>query len=99
MRMFVSLSLVAYALGATPALAADGMYRGIPATAPSNANFVTRSTMWHCDDGACTAAHDGQRDLVMCQLLARKVGRLESFAVDGAAMDADALTKCNGHAR
>ncbi|GGO92373.1 CC_3452 family protein [Stakelama pacifica] len=98
MRLFLSLSAATLFTAATPALAAPGVYLGVPAAASDDATLVTRNTVWHCNKDGCTASHDGQRDMVICQLLARKVGTLTAFIVDGAALDEAALAKCNARA-
>lgn len=88
------------ALSATP-LAAQGQagYSATPAAAPSKASFITRSVVWHCTDGVCTAPKAGSRPEIMCELLAKEVGQLSDFTVDGAALAADKLAKCNTKAR
>ncbi|MGX8249745.1 CC_3452 family protein [Escherichia coli] len=35
----------------------------------------------------------------MCQLVAQNVGQLTAFTANGTAMTAEALAKCNAHAR
>jgi uncharacterized low-complexity protein len=76
-----------------------GYYAATPATAPSGGSIVTRSTVWKCNGGTCTAAKATSRDAIMCELLVREVGQLTAFRANGADFDADALAKCNTKAR
>lgn len=90
----LALSLAA----ASPAMA-EGYYSAVPTTAPSKASIVTRSTVWKCAEGACTAAKAGSRDAIMCELFVREVGPVSRFAAAGTDFDAAALEKCNGRAK
>ena len=76
-----------------------GYYSATPVAAPAKASIVTRSTVWHCGEGVCTASKATSRDAIMCELMVREVGALQSFSANGAAFDADALAKCNARAR
>jgi hypothetical protein len=93
--------LAAAALGATaPAAAQTGTYYAASfATAPSDAKFVTRSTIWTCTGTTCTAPKAGSRDAIMCELVARQGGALTAFTAGGNAFDAEALSKCNSRAK
>jgi hypothetical protein len=45
------------------------------------------------------ASKANARDNIVCELVAREVGKLQSFRANGADFDADALAKCNTKAR
>ncbi|MFZ5748310.1 MAG: CC_3452 family protein [Pseudomonadota bacterium] len=77
----------------------SGYYTATPVTAPAKASLVTRTTVWKCGEGVCAAAKSSSRDAVMCELLAREIGKLSAFTVAGAAFDDEALAKCNAKAR
>ena len=62
-------------------------------------SLVTRSTVWKCGDGVCTAGKANTRDNIMCELVAREVGQLSAFRANGTEFDAEALAKCNTKAR
>ncbi len=79
--------------------APGGYYAATPVTAPAKASLVTRSTIWKCGNGTCTAAKANARDPIMCELLAREVGKLSAFRANGSDFDAAALDKCNAKAR
>lgn len=101
------LIAVAAAAAATLALApvssfaqtTRGYYSATPAAAPAKASLVTRSTVWHCGEGTCVASKSTSRDAIMCELVAKEVGTLQSFSAGGTAFDADALAKCNSRAK
>ena len=88
-------------LGSTVAAAqptASGYYAATPVEAPARTSIITRDTMWKLRDGAFTASKAPERDLVLCQLVAQRVGKLTSFTAGGQALDADTLAKCNAKA-
>lgn len=101
--MFRALALSAAALAAfaTPSTAtqARSFYVATLAEAPSATTLVTRNTVWKCVDKVCTAPRSGTRDQVMCELFVREAGTLTAFTVNGGALDAEALAKCNTRAR
>ena len=72
-----------------------GYYSATPVTAPTKASVITAGTLWKCADGVCAAGKSTQRDPIMCQMVAKRVGTLSAFAVGGTAFDADALARCN----
>jgi uncharacterized low-complexity protein len=77
----------------------SGYYAATPVSAPAKASLVTRSTIWKCGAGACTAAKANARDNIMCELLVREVGKLSAFRANGTDFDAASLEKCNSKAR
>lgn len=85
----------AHAQGQTP----SGYYVATPAAAPAKTTLVTNSTPWQRQGNAYVAARAPERDAVLCDLVARSTGALSAFTVAGRAYDADALAKCNAHAR
>ncbi|MES2444780.1 MAG: hypothetical protein V4574_18305 [Pseudomonadota bacterium] len=104
MARFLAVAAAAAAtLALTPAIGtaqtARGYYAATPVSAPSKANIVTRSTVWKCGEGVCVASKSDSRDTIMCELVAREVGTLQTFTAGGAAFDADALAKCNSRAK
>jgi len=90
-RTFVLLAVLAAA--AAPAGAAT--YTGKPAAPVSESKFVARDIVWANAGGTFQGSTNESRPLVLCQSLAKRTGRLDSFTVDGKAFaDAD-LVKCN----
>ncbi len=92
-----SLTLV---VGATDANAQKGAYYvAVPEVEASRASLITRSTPWQRRGDAYVANRAPERDVVLCQLLARDLGKLRSFSAGGAALDGAALEKCNTRAK
>lgn len=90
------LALSAIALTAAPAAASS--YSATPG-APASGRFVTRDIVWNCGPAACQGATEESRPLVLCQSLAKRVGRIDSFLADGRALAAADLDRCNASAK
>ena len=88
--------LSAVALAAAPAVA--GTYSAKP-TAPTTNRFVTRDITWNCGPDACLGSTEQSRPAVLCQSLAKRAGRIDSFVADGRAFTAAELDKCNASAK
>jgi len=86
--------IAATALFAVPAVA--GTYTATPASPSAATMVVARDIAWTYAGGTYTGRTAESRPLVLCQGLAKKVGRLNAFTADGRAFSADELTKCNG---
>ncbi|MHA6724182.1 CC_3452 family protein [Sphingomonas sp. RS2018] len=99
MTKFATLALAAFALTAAMPAAAQSYYSAKPAAAPAKPTLVTRSTLWKCAEGLCSAPRSGERDAVLCELVVQRVGAVESFTAGGAAFTPEALTKCNARAK
>ena len=84
---------------AAQAQAPGGYYTAVAVVAPGKSTLMTRSTPWKCEGTTCTAARAPERTGVLCELVAQRVGKLESFTVGGAALDAPSLEKCNARAK
>lgn len=88
--------LSAALLAAAPATAAT--YSAKPAV-PTTERFIARDITWACGPAACQGATDESRPAVLCQSLAKRAGRIETFLVDGRALSAVELDKCNTAAK
>lgn len=84
------------ALAAAPAAAAN--YAAKPIAVPANAKIIGKDISWTCGAGGCLGSTETSRPLVICQDLAKRAGRLESFTADGLALSAAELDKCNAKA-
>jgi hypothetical protein len=92
-------SLIAVTVALTLAApAAAATYSAKPA-AKAPAKIAGREMLWSCSTDACTGNTAESRPLVLCQSLAKKAGRLESFAVDGRPFTAAELDRCNSAAK
>lgn len=92
MTRFATL-FAATALLASPALA--GTYSAQPATAPAAKRIVGRDIAWTCGPASCQGRTEFSRPVVLCQDLARRAGRIERFTINGLALGAAELAKCN----
>jgi len=90
------LFLSALAAIATPAAAAS--YSAKLST-PANGRIVARDINWACAGGTCEGATAESRPAVLCQALAKRAGKLDSFLVDGRAFGEAELAKCNAAAK
>jgi hypothetical protein len=90
------LALTALTLSAAPAAAASYFAK---LAAPTSERFVTRDITWNCGPAACQGSTQESRPLVLCQSLAKRAGKLDSFLVDGRALTATELASCNALAK
>ena len=94
LRPFLAFS--ALALTATAAAAAN--YSAKP-SAPTSQRIVARDIIWSCGPDACQGATAERRPVVLCEGLAKRAGRIDSFLVDGQALSAAELDRCNAAAK
>ena len=95
MTRFAAL-IAATVLVAAPAAAST--YSAKPIAAPATVKIVGKDISWSCGANGCRGSTDTSRPLVICQDLAKRAGRLESFVADGRALSAAELEKCNSRA-
>src|SRR3954471_9493770 len=88
--------LSAALLASAPVAAAT--YSAKPAV-PTSERFIARDITWACGPAACQGATDESRPAVLCQSLAKRAGRIDSFLVDGRAFSTAELDKCNSAAK
>ena len=93
----IAALFAAAALVAGPAAAAS--YSAKPAAAPAAKRIIGKSISWTCAAGTCLGSTEASRPTVLCQDLAKRAGRLEAFSVDGRALGAGELDKCNASAK
>lgn len=100
----IAAALVGSAMLMTPITShaqepAGSYYIATPVAKPSKTSVITRSTVWKLHDTAYVANKAPEREAVLCELVAERVGTLSGFTVAGQAFDADALAKCNTRAK
>ena len=95
--MFRTL-LIASAILVSASPLAAATYSAKPAV-PTSERFIARDITWTCGPAACQGATAESRPAVLCQSLAKRAGRIESFIVDGRAFGAAELDKCNAAAK
>lgn len=84
------------ALGAAPVAAST--YTATLAV-PATGRFIARDITWNCGSAACQGATDESRPVVLCESLAKRAGRIESFIVDGRSFAPAELNQCNASAK
>jgi hypothetical protein len=84
--------LAAFALAAAPAAASN--YTAVPSK-PSAQRVIHKGVIWNCGPDACRASTDESRPAVLCQGLAKRVGRIHAFLADGRRFAASELAHCN----
>ena len=89
-------ALAAITVTAAPAVAAT--YSANTAV-PAPGRYITRDNSWTCGQEACRGSTEESRPAVLCQSLAKRAGRLDSFIVDGRAFTAAELERCNASAK
>ena len=94
LRLILGLSAAAFAI--SPAVAASYSAK---LAVPTSERFIARDITWNCGPDACQGATQESRPVVLCQSLAKHGGRVDSFLVDGRALAAGDLDKCNASAK
>jgi hypothetical protein len=90
-------AFIAVAALAAPAVA--GNYSAKPASAPAATKIIGKDISWNCTDGSCRGSTEASRPVIICEDLAKRAGRIESFAADGKELSAEQLAKCNTAAK
>jgi hypothetical protein len=89
-------TLAAITLIAAPSAAVT--YSAKPIVSVSG-KIIARDVSWSCGPDACQGSTEESRPAVICQSLAKRTGRIESFIVDGRAFTAAELDRCNASAK
>ena len=95
-RVLANAALLVLVLAPTAASAAT--YSAKPATPVATQRIIARDISWACGPDACLGSTDESRPVVLCEGLAKKAGRIESFVVNGRAFAPAELDKCNAAA-
>jgi len=66
---------------------------------PSNRRIVAREINWVCAGDTCEGVTAESRPVVLCQALAKRAGKIQGFLVDGRALSAAELARCNAAAK
>jgi hypothetical protein len=90
------LFLSAIALSAAPAAAASYSAK---LSVPTTERFIARDITWACGSDACQGSTQESRPVVLCQSLAKRAGKVQSFLVDGRAFTPAELDRCNAAAK
>ena len=84
--------LSALAIAAAPAGAANYSAK---LASPASGRIIAREINWACGADGCQGATAESRPSVLCQALAKQVGHVDSFLVDGRPFTEAELGKCN----
>lgn len=99
MKRYGLLSAVLLASGlSAPAIAAP-YYAAATVAKPAAQRIALKGVVWRCDDTGCSAGQGTSRPEAVCAAFVKKMGEVQAFAVEGRALDAAALEKCNTSAR
>ena len=93
----VAAFIAAASFLAAPAFAAT--YSAKPVAVPATGKIIGKDISWSRDGDTYRGSTEASRPLILCQDLAKRAGRLESFAADGQALPAEQLAKCNASAK
>ena len=66
---------------------------------PATSKIIARDIVWNCGPAACQGSTNESRPVVLCQSLAKRAGRVDAFLVDGRALAAAELDRCNALAK
>lgn len=85
------------AITPAPAQAANGPYYRAELVAPvTAAKPIVSGTVFNCAGNNCAAGKATSRPAIVCARLAKEVGEVAAFTVNGKALAAEELAKCNG---
>ena len=101
-RSMIAAVITSAALLASAGVSAQapaGYFVATPAAHATKDIVMTRDTPWNLQDGVYVTGKAPMREMVACQMMARTVGTLSSFAVEGKAFDQSALGECNSKAK
>ncbi len=90
-------AFIAVAALAGPAFA--GSYSAKPASAPAAGKIIGKDISWTCSADGCRGSTEASRPVIICEDLAKRAGRIESFTADGKELSAEQLAKCNSAAK
>lgn len=93
----VAALITAATLAASPAFAAT--YSAKTTAASASTKITGKDIRWTCAGDTCRGSTEASRPLILCQDLAKRAGRIESFVADGEALSAEQLAKCNSAAK
>src|SRR3954452_11864846 len=66
---------------------------------PTTGRLIGSDIVWSCGAAACQGATNESRPVVLCQSLAKRAGKVDSFLADGRAFTPAELERCNAFAK
>jgi hypothetical protein len=95
----LSASVALSAAALVPAAASAASYSAKLAVPVASAKLIDRDIRWACGPDASQGNTADAPAMALCEGLAKKAGRVESFLVNGRAFSPAQLDKCNLQAR
>jgi hypothetical protein len=92
-------STLAFSMLVLAAGAAEAASYSAKLSRPTTNRFIARDVVWNCGADACLGATENGRPVVLCQSLAKQGGHVDAFLVDGRALPASELERCNALAK
>ena len=92
-------SLVALALIAATAAPASAASYAARLASPTSGHLIAPDMSWDCGPDGCQGSTVESRPMVLCESLAKRVGKIEGFMVEGRSFTEAELETCNGAIR
>lgn len=99
LSLLLSFVTVAMLFTATAAQASATTYRAQLVEATQERTPIIRRAAWVCDGDSCTTDQARSRPAYVCISVARELGRVASFSVNGEAIADEELARCNAEAQ
>ena len=96
MKLAIATALAAISLAGS-AFAETTVTATLDSSQASRVKFIAADAVWDCSGATCVAsvAPDTAEGVSGCKELAKKIGRIASYASDDRALDAKSLERCN----
>ncbi len=96
---FAALAIIATAPLAYSQSQASGARFSLIEQSSAPKKIVIRDALWICGENGCATAKVNSRAEIVCETVARKLGRIASMTVAGVALSDTQLEKCNVKAK
>ena len=88
-------SFLAFAAIAAMTASAGAATYSAKLAVPITQRIIAQDISWACGADVCQGATQESRPIVLCESLAKRAGKVDSFLVDGRAFASTELEKCN----
>jgi hypothetical protein len=92
-------SALSLGVSVQPAYAQAPVVRAITVAQLAPKTLVAGETLWNCGADGCTTRAVTARPAIACAQVTKQVGAVSSFSINGAALSAEDLAKCNARAK
>ena len=99
MKLAIATALAAISLAGS-ALAEVTVTATLDSAQANQAKFIAADAVWNCSGATCVAAiaPDTAQGVSGCRDLAKKMGRISSYATESRTLDSKGLERCNAAA-